>query len=102
MGIWRQTHAPVIGESRNITELGQVVASEDGLTTLRETRDLESSFIAAGGPRDRLLRRLTNAHNNLEAAHDDYAAHCEDDEVKILLSRCQQSIQRLAEIHVDN
>ena len=89
---------PVIGESRDITDLGQVVSSEDGLRILKETRDLESSFIAAGGLRDRLLRRLTNAHNSLEAAQDDFAAYCDDEEVQELLARCQGSLQRLVEV----
>ena len=89
---------PVIGESRDITELGQVVSSEDGLRILKETRDLESSFIAAGGLRDRLLRRLTNAHNNLEAARDDFATYYDDEEVQELLSRCQESLHRLVEL----
>ena len=89
---------PVIGESRDITDLGQVVSSEDGLRILKGTRDLEASFIAAGGLRDRLLRRLTNAHNNLEAARDDVTAYYDDEEVRELLSRCQESLQRLVEL----
>ena len=89
---------PVIGESRDITGLGQVVSSEDGLRILRETRDLEVSFIAAGGLRERLLRRLTNAHNSLEAAQDDLAAYYDDEEVQELLSRCQESLQRLVQL----
>ncbi len=89
---------PVIGESRDITDLGQVVSSEDGLRILQETRDLESSFIAAGGLRDRLLRRLTNAHNNLEAAQDDVLAYYEDEEVQELLSMCQESLDQLVNL----
>ena len=89
---------PVIGESRDITTLGQVVSSEDGLRILKETRDLEASYIAAGGLRDRLLRRLTNAHNNLEAAQEDLAAYYDDEEVQGLISRCQESLQRLVEL----
>ncbi len=93
------TDDPVIGESRDITDLGQVVSSEDGLRILKGTRDLESSFIAAGGLRDRLLRRLTNAHNNLEAAQDDLATYYDDEEIQELLSKCQESFQRLMEIN---
>ena len=89
---------PVIGESRDITTLGQVVSTEDGLRILKETRDLEASYIAAGGLRDRLLRRLTNAHNNLEAAQEDLAAYYDDEEVQGLISRCQESLQRLVEL----
>ena len=89
----------VIGESRDITRLGQVVSSEDGLRILKETRDLEASFIAAGGLRDRLLSRLNNAHNNLEAAQEDMAAHYADEEVQQFLAKCQESLQRLVELN---
>ena len=92
------SHDPVIGESRNITELGQVVSSQDGLRILKETRNLESSFIAAGGLRDRLLRRLTHAHNDLEAAREDVGAYYDDQEVQELLLGCQKSLQRLVEL----
>ena len=89
----------VIGESRDITRLGQVVTSEDGLRILKETRDLEASFIAAGGLRDRLLSRLKNAHNNLEAAREDMAAYYVDEEVQQFLAKCQESLQRLVELN---
>ena len=89
----------VIGESRDISKLGQVVDSEDGLRILKETRDLEASFIAAGGLRDRLLRRLTNAYNNLEAAQDDFGAYYDDEDVQQLLSRCQDALQQLADVN---
>ena len=92
----------VIGESRDITRLGHVVSSEDGLRILKETRDLEASFIAAGGLRDRLLRRLTNANNTLKAAQDDIAAYHDDEEIQELLSRCQESLQRLVELNAGN
>ena len=92
-------HSPVIGESRDITRLGQVVSSEDGLRILKDTRDLEASFIAAGGLRDRLLSRLKNAHNNLEAAQEDMAAYYDDEEVQQFLTMCQDSLQRLVELN---
>lgn len=92
------TEDPVIGESRNITELGHVVSSVDGLRILKETRDLEESFIAAGGLRERLIRRLTNAHNNLDAAREDLVAYYDDEDVQRLLSRCKQALQRLVEV----
>ena len=91
-------NGPVIGESRDITRLGYVVSSEDGLRILKETRDLDASYIATGGLRDRLVRRLVNAHNNLKAAQDDFAAYCDDEEVQEVLLQCQASIQRLVEL----
>jgi hypothetical protein len=90
-------HKPVIDESRNITELGTAVASEDGLAVLRSTRDLEAAYIAAGGLRDRLLRRLNMACTNLEAASEDMPAYGDDEEVQQLLARCREALQGLSE-----
>lgn len=89
------THPPVIGESRDITELGTVVDSEEGLRLLKTTRDLEAAFVAAGGLRDRLVRRLTNAHNSLVAAAEDYEDYSDDDQVKALLAACQVALDNL-------
>ena len=78
------------------------MSSEDGLRILKETRDLDASFIAAGGLRDRLLRRLSNAHNNLEAAQQDITTYHTDEEVQQLLARCQESIQQLVDLDGQN
>jgi hypothetical protein len=86
----------VITESRDITDLGIVVESDSGLQVLRETRDLEAAFIAAGGLRDRLLKRLTNALNNLVAARIDMPAYANDEEVKSLLTKCEEALKQLA------
>lgn len=88
---------PVIGESRDITSLGTVVGSEDGLRVLRETRDLEAAFIAAGGLRERLIKRLTNACNNLVAAREDIVAYVDDEDVQSLLTSCEEALQQLRE-----
>ena len=56
-----ESHDPVIKESRQITDLGTIVASGDGLQILQQTRDFATALIAAGGLRDRLVRRLTQA-----------------------------------------
>lgn len=54
-----RSRGKVIGESRDLSRLGRVVASDDGLRVLVETSDLETAEEAIGGPRDRLVRRLT-------------------------------------------
>ena len=93
---------PVIAESRDITNLGHVVSSEDSLRILKETRDLETAFLASGGLRERLLRRLLNANNNLEAAREDIVAFFSDAEVQQLLDNCQTSLKRLVELDEQN
>lgn len=89
---------PVIAESRNITELGEVVNSEDGLRVLRQTRDLEAAYIAAGGLRERLKSRLNNARTNLTAAREDMASYADDEEIQSLLAACADAVQELVEL----
>ncbi|GAH81158.1 unnamed protein product [marine sediment metagenome] len=64
---------------------------------LRETRDLEAAFIAAGGLRERLIKRLTNACNNLVAAREDIVAYVDDEDVQSLLTGCEEALQQLRE-----
>jgi len=92
-----ETGEKVISESRNITDLGTVIESEDGLQVLRETRNLDAAFITAGGLRDRLLRRLTNAFTNLAAARFDMPAYANDDEAQLLLAQCKEALEQLME-----
>jgi hypothetical protein len=88
-------NAPVIGESRDITDLGKVVGSADGLALLRQTRDLQAALAASGGLRERLLRRLRVAIGVLEASYGDIHAYADDEEVKELLDRCGAALEKL-------
>ena len=88
----------VIGESRDITDLGRVVSSPDGLRVLKQTRDLEAALIAAGGLLDRLLRRLQNANSHLEAAREDITSYHTEEEVRELLAKCQESLNHLTDL----
>jgi len=86
---------PVISESRDITRLGKVIASEEGRAVLRETRNLEEAYIAAGGLRERLLRRLNRAAGYLEAAEYDIHEYSQDPEVLAVLKRCKNAVDNL-------
>jgi hypothetical protein len=86
---------PVIGESRDITDLGKVVASPDGLAILRETRDLQSALVASGGLEDRLRQRLKVAIGALEAAAVDIHAYRNDEGVQDLLAQCTAALEGL-------
>lgn len=78
----------VIAESRDLTKLGRVVASEPGRDALRETGNLELADQAAGGPLARLLNRLTQARNALRAARADIDQFSGDAEVRALVDEC--------------
>ena len=87
---------PVIQDSRDISRLGKVVASPDGLKALRKAKNLKTAEIAAGGHRERLLSRLNSALNALRDAHEDIAEYRTDKEVKELLAECQEAVKDLA------
>ena len=76
---------PVIGESRDISKLGGVVASKTGLSALREGVTLEAAIQKAkdadANPRQRLLSRLRTGKNSLSAALDDIDEFVDDSEV---------------------
>ena len=90
-------NASVISESRDITRLGKVLASEDGLRVLRQTRDLEAADVSAGGPFEKLKSHLEKAHNHLEAAREDIVMYSTDERVQKLLSDCKESLHLLVD-----
>jgi ParB/Sulfiredoxin domain len=92
-----KTKPAVIGESRDITALSRVVASEDGRAVLISTNNLPEADAAAGGPRDRLLKRLENARSNLGAALQDIETYAKDDQVLDLINQCSAAVARLME-----
>lgn len=76
---------PVIGESREISKLGNVVASPVGLAALRAGNTLDAAVQKAkdadANPRQRLLARLRTGRNALNAALDDLSDFPDDQEV---------------------
>jgi ParB-like nuclease family protein len=78
----------VIAESRDITALGRVVASESGLDELIRTNSLAAGEQAAGGYRDRLLQRLESARASLESALQDIEKYRDEERVQELLEEC--------------
>ena len=84
-----EDHEPVISDSRQMSQLGNAIASDVGLTALRDGKTLEETkqLIAAAGmdPLTRLLKRLTAAKNALLGAGDDLSDHVTDLEVQNLV-----------------
>ena len=82
--------APVVTESRDISQrLAKVVASEEALTRLRDTRDLELAYELTDGEQVSLLRNLTRAERILRDAAGLVPLFASDHEV-------QRAIERLA------
>jgi hypothetical protein len=84
---------PVIGESRDISKLGNVVAAPVGLVELRAGKTLEHAVQrvkdASENPRQRLVSRLRTGRNALTAALEDLPEFLDDSEVAALLEEIE-------------
>lgn len=86
---------PLIRESRDITRLGKVVSSPDGLTALRDGKTLDEAEEVSGRPKDRLVRRLATAHTALTRAAVDIGRHRRDADVRRLIDDVQVALDAL-------
>lgn len=90
---------PVIGESREIAKLGNVVASDVGLAALRTGDSLELAIQkvkdAETNPRQRLLQRLKAGRNSLVNALDDLADFAEDADVLEAIDEAREAADAL-------
>lgn len=93
---------PLITDSRQITQLGNVVANEVGLAALRSGDHLEQAKqkIQASGvaPLERLTNRLTAAKNALLAASDDIAEHSDVSTIRSLVDDVEAAFEGLRSI----
>ena len=93
------TAQPVIGNSREITKLGNVVASDIGLQALRNGESLDQAVQkikdADDDPEGRLIRRLKTGKNSLTAALDDVAEFPDSDEVRSLIYDARSLVDAL-------
>jgi len=83
----------VIGESREITKLGKIISSSEGLKALRSERNLEMAHVASGGLFDRLLSRLDASAKNLRAAKEDIHKYKSNTDVKKLFEECKEAVK---------
>lgn len=85
-----RTDAPVMSDSRRITDLGVVLASNEATRLLRSTRDLDHAFQLAGGEEARLLESLDKASYYLDQALPLALRHKESKNVLLAVQRCQR------------
>lgn len=83
----------VVTDSRELTKLGKVISSAEGLKALRSNQTLEEAHIASGGVRDRLIERLLNAARSLRAAESDAAKYRKDEKIKELIEDCEEALE---------
>ncbi|WP_315095400.1 hypothetical protein [uncultured Cellulomonas sp.] len=90
---------PVVAESRAISKLGNVVASEPGLAALRRGESLDVAIQTVKDhdedPRGRLLRRLRTGKNALAAALEDLPDFGSDAEVTEAVDEAKGAVDAL-------
>lgn len=93
---------PVITDSRQMSALGNVVASDVGLSALRSGKSLDEAkqLVQSAGmdPRERLIKRITVATNALGAASDDLAEYATDKQVVGLVSDLEALIESMRNV----
>jgi len=94
-----ETRPPVIQDSRQISKLGMVVATKEGLRALRKGESLDAAKQVIEDqqidPRDRLVKRLTAAKNALALAGGDMPQFQEDPAVRRLVEEISESLRSL-------
>lgn len=86
----------VITDSRQITDLGRILANEFTLQQLRATRDFDYSLSFLRGELGRLLERLILASKSLDESLQDAHRHKENADVQQYIKRCLETILELA------
>lgn len=93
---------PVITDSRQMSALGNVVASEVGLAALRSGKNLDEAKqqVQSAGmdPRERLIKRLTAASNALGAASDDLSEYANDEQIIELLADLESLVVSMGNV----
>lgn len=90
---------PVVSDSRQIPQLGNVIANDVGLSVLRQGKTLEEAkqTIQAVGldPLESLTRRLTAGRNSLSAASSDIAEFAADAQIQTLVADVESIVESL-------
>jgi hypothetical protein len=97
-----EDHEPVITDSRQMSQLGNVVANDVGLGALRGGHTLEEAKdrVSQAGmdPRERLQKRLNAAKNALLHASDDISDHASDPHVQALVADIEALVESLRNV----
>ena len=94
-----EENEPKITDSRQTSQLGNVVASAVGLAALRSGASLEEAKqqVSAAGldPRDRLIQRLNAGRNALSAASEDLTDYATDAQIQGLVDDVEAQVESL-------
>ena len=88
---------PVLHDSRQLTQLGQILENREALANLRISRNLDEAFALAGGEETRLIESLQSASFHLDNALRDAHRHTRSLKVRELVKRCRDTMKEILE-----
>jgi hypothetical protein len=88
----------VLGDSRQITTLGEVVSNTDALALLKSSRNLSLAQQLLPGEEARLLEHLAKAAYHLDEALKDAHRHRKSKKVASAVTRCDESLDALHQL----
>ncbi len=88
---------PVIGESRHLRKLGEVLANERARANLLRDRDLDRAWRVSGGGRSDLLGLLSELHLQLAQVNGQAREYSDDDEVRDDVRRIHVLVMEMAD-----
>jgi hypothetical protein len=95
----------IIKDSRQLRDLALVVDSPSALGVLRESRDLEEAYAAAGGPQQQIVKRLRTATDAIRNSVNDLNQHStliDDPDIAETARDCLDVANTLAELLPDD
>lgn len=90
-----EDHKKVIGETRDLTTLAEVVRIPDALEELRRTRDLQGAYALTPGPPRRLVRQLAMAVGHLKAVVNSAELLYEQERAHELVAELETLVEQL-------
>ncbi len=93
----------LVSESRELAKLGNVIANDIGLASLRRGESLEQANQRIRDkeqdPRVRLINRLRTGRSSVQAAAEDVESVAMDDEIRALLDELREAIAGIHEAY---
>lgn len=86
---------PVFTDSRNISRLGEILASPDARKILHTTRDFVLAYRSTGGEERTLITNLETAHIGLTEAYKTVFRYCENKQVLELVELCFGTMEQI-------
>lgn len=86
---------PVFTDSRNISDLGEILTSPEARKTLNATRNFKLAYMSTGGEERTLIENLESAHINLTEAYKTIYRHCDNKKVEKLVYLCFGTFEQI-------